>query len=377
FRGTRRRCAPLRSAERVLPVGARPVSVPRNALVGTPPGCAADQRMRGITPFPGRYRASPRGRAGTRRTASGGGAPASRSPGECSTAAGQQGRGGAGQWTTRGTSSMTQPADVNERGTGKRGGKKNQAGDPGEQGPRGPVGPAGERGAQGESGPVGAVGERGDKGATGPVGPAGERGNKGANGPAGPAGEPGDKGEKGPVGPAGERGDKGTKGPAGPAGEPGDKGEKGPIGPAGERGDKGTKGPAGTVGEPGDKGDQGPVGARGATGRTGPQGPQGEQGPEGPVGPRGVAGVQGRPGPDGVVLLAQPVPADLMRNVLKAALDVSPRTLLDPRAGFRYVTTLASRLVKLQGGLLLRAVLTDDEDARTDPAGRSNVRSIA
>jgi hypothetical protein len=56
-------------------------------------------------------------------------------------------------------------------------------------------------------------------------------------------------------------------------------------------------------------------------------------------------------------------------------LDVSPRTVLDPRAGYRYWTTLASRLMKLQGGLLLRAMITaPDADA---PADRSNGRSIA
>ncbi|MCX6464609.1 MAG: hypothetical protein NTW05_13630 [Pseudonocardiales bacterium] len=77
-------------------------------------------------------------------------------------------------------------------------------------------------------------------------------------------------------------------------------------------------------------------------------------------------------------MLAQPVPSDLVRNVVRAALDVTPRTLLDPRAGYRYWTTLASRLVKLQGGLVLRAVLTEDEPhAGTSLSDRSNVRTIA
>jgi hypothetical protein len=58
-------------------------------------------------------------------------------------------------------------------------------------------------------------------------------------------------------------------------------------------------------------------------------------------------------------MLAQPVPSDLVRNVVRAALEVTPRTLFDPRAGYR-----------LQGGLVLRAVLTED-----DPhAGTSDVR---
>jgi hypothetical protein len=56
-------------------------------------------------------------------------------------------------------------------------------------------------------------------------------------------------------------------------------------------------------------------------------------------------------------------------------LDVTPRTVLDPRPGYRYFATLVSRLVKLPGGLLLRAMITvPDADA---PADRSNVRSIA
>jgi hypothetical protein len=93
---------------------------------------------------------------------------------------------------------------------------------------------------------------------------------------------------------------------------------------------------------------------------TGPPGPQGEQGPPGPAGPPGVRGVQDIPGPDVTVLLAQPPPADLVRNVVRAAMDVSPRTIFDPRAGYRYWMTLASRLVKLQGGLVLRAILTED-----------------
>jgi hypothetical protein len=64
-----------------------------------------------------------------------------------------------------------------------------------------------------------------------------------------------------------------------------------------------------------------------------------------------------------------------VHNIVRAALDVTPRTVLDPRAGYRYCATLVSRLVKLPGGLLLRAMITvPDTDA---PADRSNARSIA
>ena len=63
-------------------------------------------------------------------------------------------------------------------------------------------------------------------------------------------------------------------------------------------------------------------------------------------------------------------------NLIRAAADVTPRTVLDPRVGFRYLATLTSRLVKLQGGLALRAILTTS-DVPTTAADRSNVRSIA
>ena len=52
--------------------------------------------------------------------------------------------------------------------------------------------------------------------------------------------------------------------------------------------------------------------------------------------------------------------------------------MLDPRVGVRYLTTLTSRLVKLQGGLLLRAIVDTDAAANSQlPADLSNVRSIA
>src|SRR5436305_1888776 len=137
----------------------------------------------------------------------------------------------------------------------------------------------------------------------------------------------------------GDRGPKGPTGPVGPAGEPGDKGPKGPVGPVGERGDRGEKGPVGPVGERGDRGEKGPVG---------------------PVGPAGERGVQGRQGPSGPAWLYQPSAAQLAFKVKQAALDVSPRTVFDPRVGARYLATLTSRLIKLQGGLVLRAIVDTD-----------------
>lgn len=50
--------------------------------------------------------------------------------------------------------------------------------------------------------------------------------------------------------------------------------------------------------------------------------------------------------------------------------------MLQPRAGARYLTALTSRLGKLQGGLLLRAIIITD-DVVPGPVERSNVRSIA
>ncbi|MGK5112256.1 MULTISPECIES: hypothetical protein [unclassified Geodermatophilus] len=52
--------------------------------------------------------------------------------------------------------------------------------------------------------------------------------------------------------------------------------------------------------------------------------------------------------------------------------------MLDPRVGVHYLVTLASRLVKLQGGLFLRAIVDTDAAAnRRSTADLSNVRSIA
>ena len=88
--------------------------------------------------------------------------------------------------------------------------------------------------------------------------------------------------------------------------------------------------------------------------------------------------MQGPQGPSGPAWLYQPSAGELAAKVKQAALDVSPRTVLDPRVGVRYLATLTSRLVKLQGGLFLRAIV--DTDAAADGesgADRSNVRSIA
>jgi hypothetical protein len=52
--------------------------------------------------------------------------------------------------------------------------------------------------------------------------------------------------------------------------------------------------------------------------------------------------------------------------------------VLDPRLGVRYLATLTSRLIKLQGGLFLRAIVDTDAAANNQTgADRSNVRSIA
>ena len=59
-------------------------------------------------------------------------------------------------------------------------------------------------------------------------------------------------------------------------------------------------------------------------------------------------------------------------------MDVTPRTVYDPRVGVRYLATLTSTLVKLQGGLFLRAIVDTDAAAnKQSGADLSNVRSIA
>ena len=140
----------------------------------------------------------------------------------------------------------------------------------------------------------------------------------------------------------------------------------------GETGEQGEKGLPGVQGLPGLQGEQGAAGVRGL------QGPQGEQGPAGPVGPVGLPGVQGPQGPAGPAWLYQPSPAELASKVKQAALDVTPRTVYDPRVGVRYLGTLASRLIKLQGGLFLRAIVDTDAAAnKQSAADPSNVRSTA
>ena len=57
--------------------------------------------------------------------------------------------------------------------------------------------------------------------------------------------------------------------------------------------------------------------------------------------------------------------------------DVSPRAVLDPRAGARYLANVSSRLIKLPGGLLLKAIVTTDGSANEVTVSESNVRFIA
>jgi len=74
----------------------------------------------------------------------------------------------------------------------------------------------------------------------------------------------------------------------------------------------------------------------------------------------------------------QPSVGELVKNVAMAAFDLNPRMLIDPRAGLRYTTNLTSRLVKLQGGLFLSAVLTTDPTEVPERHERSRwLRSIA
>jgi hypothetical protein len=67
-----------------------------------------------------------------------------------------------------------------------------------------------------------------------------------------------------------------------------------------------------------------------------------------------VQGTQGAAGP------AWPSSAELVAKVREAAYDVSLRTAIDPRETVRRVAALTSRVVKLRGGLLLRATVTTD-----------------
>jgi hypothetical protein len=136
----------------------------------------------------------------------------------------------------------------------------------------------------------------------------------------------------------------------------------------GETGEQGLQGLQGLQGETGEKGEKGIPGF---------QGSQGEQGPAGARGPVGLPGVQGQQGATGPAWVNQASTAELTASLKEAAFDVSARTFVDPRVGAKYVSTLISRLVKLQGGLFLQAIITPRADVTTETADRSNVRSIA
>ncbi|HSP38770.1 MAG TPA: hypothetical protein VLR26_13560, partial [Frankiaceae bacterium] len=97
----------------------------------------------------------------------------------------------------------------------------------------------------------------------------------------------------------------------------------------------------------------------------------------GAPGPVGLPGVQGPQGASGPAWSDQPSPAELVAKVREAAFDLTPRTVLDPRLSARYVSNLVSKIVKLQGGLLLRAIVTINEVEASESADRSNVRSIS
>ncbi len=119
---------------------------------------------------------------------------------------------------------------------------------------------------------------------------------------------------------------------------------------------------------------QGPRGEQGFRGPDGVQGPQGAQGPVGQQGPRGLAGPQGKAGNPWDELAT---PAELVANVRAAAVGVSPRLLIDPRAQVRYATTLVSSLVKLPAGIFLRSVITTTDKPAQQVAPVATIRSIA
>jgi len=109
----------------------------------------------------------------------------------------------------------------------------------------------------------------------------------------------------------------------------------------------------------------------------GVQGPQGVQGPVGQPGPAGIPGVQGPAGSVGNLWAAQPTPAELVKNVSQAAMDLSPQVFINPRQGLRYVTTLATRLVQLQGSLILRAVLVTEPETEVFESTERRIHSVA
>jgi hypothetical protein len=67
----------------------------------------------------------------------------------------------------------------------------------------------------------------------------------------------------------------------------------------------------------------------------------------------------------------------LLERVKEAVADVSARTMLDPMAAARYLANVTSRLIKLQGGLLLKAIVTTQGSANEVTATESNIRYIA
>jgi hypothetical protein len=87
--------------------------------------------------------------------------------------------------------------------------------------------------------------------------------------------------------------------------------------------------------------------------------------------------VQGPQGSAGSFLASQPRPLELLKDVVEATTAVSPRILIDPREGVRYVTTIASKLMKVQGSLMLRAMLVSDEAVEDEDGDWAEVRSIA
>jgi len=75
--------------------------------------------------------------------------------------------------------------------------------------------------------------------------------------------------------------------------------------------------------------------------------------------------------------VAQPNPSQLARELREAVANVSLRTFVDPREATAYLTTVASRLLRLQGNVLLRTILVVPERDSTDVAAPQNLRSIA
>ena len=73
----------------------------------------------------------------------------------------------------------------------------------------------------------------------------------------------------------------------------------------------------------------------------------------------------------------QPTPRQLVANVVTAARDFRPRTVLDPREGLLFSARLASRIVKLQGGLMLWAIITPPVEPEAELASVDRIRAVA